>query len=176
MKHQFLTSIAAIALIAGAAGAHAATATATFDVKITITSSCAFSAATMADIDLGTHSADAAVGKTGSTELKLKCSNKTPYNIALQSTNNASTAGLGTLKSLTAGNVDTLTYKLSSDAAGNTPWGNNNVSPTSTGNGVAGTGSGIEQTIPVHATVTATSPELVQADDYKDTVTATIHY
>lgn len=177
------TLLAAAILAAGGAtlstNVQAATATANFQVLMTILKSCSVTAGAGSNIQLGAVggvNSSAAVGAQGTNNISVTCSNKTPYNIALQSTNNASTAGVGTLKGAIAGNTDTITYQLNSGSYTGPVWGNNGVSPTATGNGVAGTGNGTAQSIPVYATATATSPANVTPDSYSDTVTVTVYY
>jgi len=151
-------------------------ATATFQVLITITKACTVTAGATSDINLGTVDATVAVGTSNTNTIKVQCSNKTPYNIALQSTNNASTAGLGTLKGVTAGNTDTLGYQLYSNAGLSTVWGNSGVTGTTTGNGLAGTGNGAVQNVSVYAKVVSATPALVTPDAYNDTVTVSVYY
>jgi spore coat protein U-like protein len=161
------------------ASAATSPALATFQVKMTIQKSCTISAAT-SDIQLGVVSgvdASSAVGTTGTNGFGVTCSKGTAYNIALQSTNNASTAGVGTLKG-TGSNNDTLTYQLSSVSYTGSAWGNAGVSSTVPGNGVSGTGTGTgaSVTIPVFAKVTAATPTAVTPDSYADQVTINVYF
>jgi spore coat protein U-like protein len=173
---------AAMGLVALSTTATAATSpvTATFQVLMKINKACTVTAGATSNIQLGAVGgvdATAAVGTTGSNTFTVNCSNTTAYNIALQSSNNASTAGVGTLKGAIGGNTDTLTYQLCSDSLScATPWGNNGVSSVATGNGKAGTGNGAAQTLTVYAKVTGAAPALVTPDSYSDTVTVSVYF
>jgi len=184
MNKQLIAKLAVIAALGAlgtfAASANAATATANFQVLMKINSSCSVTAGAGSNIQLGAVAgvaASAAVGTTNSSNFSVTCSNGTPYNVALQSGNNASTTGLGTLKGAIAGNTDTITYQLykTAVAAGN-EWGNSGVTASATGNGVGGTGTGSGQSITVFAKATATSVPSVTPDSYSDTVTVTAYY
>jgi len=177
---KFLLAAALLATGAFGLSANAASpSTSTFQVLMKINKSCAISAGSASDIRIGDVSgvdAGSAVGSTGSNSLNVTCSNLTPYNIALQSSNNASTSGEGTLKGATTGNADTLTYQLSSVSASGPAWGNQGVSATAVGNGVAGVGNGTAQTYPVFAKVTSASPTSPTPDSYSDTVTVSVYF
>lgn len=177
-KLKALAAALAVVGMAGVTGhavaAAANPATATFQVLMTITKGCTVTAGS--NLSLGSVDATVAVNTSGTTNISVACSNKTAYNVALQSTNNSgSNAGLGTLKG-TGANTDTLTYQLYSNAGLSTVWGNNGVTASATGNGVAGTGNGTAQSIGVWAKVTAAAPALVTPDNYSDTVTVSVFY
>lgn len=175
-----LLAAAVFALGGFAMTATAATspATASFLVKMTINKSCTVAAGAGSNIQIGAVGgvdATSAVGTSGTNSFSVACSNKTAYNIGLQSSNNASTAGLGTLKG-TGTNTDTLTYQLSSVSAAGPAWGNQGVSATTLGNGVGGTGDGTAHSIPVFASVTGTTPSAVTPDSYSDTVNVSVYF
>jgi len=169
-----------LAALSSTAGAASGPVTATFQVLMKINKACTVTAGAGSNIQLGAAGgvdATAAVGTTGSNSFTVNCSNTTPYYMALQSGNNASTAGLGTLKGATAGNTDTLTYQLCSDSTScATVWGNNGVTNTTVGNGKSGTGNGAAQTQTVYAKVTGAAPALVTPDNYSDTVTVSVYF
>lgn len=172
LKHALLaTAFVASAGLALSAGAATSPATSTFQVLMTINKSCSVSAGAASNINLGAVDAGAAVGTNGSSTINVTCSKTTPYKIGLQSTNNASTAGLGTMKGAIAGNTDTLTYQLNSNTQTGPVWGN--VQGTNT---VNGTGNGAAQPYTVWATVTAAAPTLVTPDSYADTVTVNVYF
>ena len=178
-KLAVIAALGAFGTFAGTANATVATGTNTFQVLMKINSSCSVAAGAGSNIQLGAAggvAASAAVGATGTNNFSVTCSNKTPYNMALQSTNNSSNAGLGTLKGAISGNSDTITYQLNSGSATGPVWGNSGVTATATGNGLAGTGNGSAQSIPVFATATTTSVPNVTPDSYSDTVTITVNY
>ncbi|HEY1391813.1 MAG TPA: spore coat U domain-containing protein [Methylibium sp.] len=176
MKMLFKKTLVAAALLAAggyAAAAASNPATAQFQVLMTVTKACTVTAA---NVSLGTADASAAVGTSGTNNISVTCSNKTGYNVALQSANNASNAGVGTLKGAASGNTDTLTYQLYSNSGMSTVWGNNGVTAAVTGNGVAGSGNGTAQSIGVWAKVTSAAPTFVTPDSYSDTVTVSVYY
>lgn len=168
-----------LAALSTTADAASGPVTATFQVLMKINKVCTVTAGAASNIQLGAVGgvdATAAVGTTGSNSFSVNCSNTTPYFIALQSTNNASTAGVGTLKG-TGANTDTLTYQLCSDSTScATVWGNNGVTNTTVGNGKSGTGNGLAQTQTVYAKVTGATPALVTPDNYSDTVTVSVYF
>ncbi len=149
----------------GATAAHAGTATDTFDVSVTITATCSATAGTGSNISLGTHpSTDTNLGN--SSTITVKCSNTVPYRVNLAPSSGATT-GAGSLSPLGA-SPDTVPYQLRSTAgATGTVWGN------TSGNGVAGTGNGANQTLTVYATAPSAN---YAPDTYKDTVTVTVNY
>lgn len=175
---QLKTALLAAAVLATGgmavnAGAATSPATATFQVLMKINKSCSVTAGAASNIQIGPAGgvdSGSAVGSSGTNNFSVSCSNKTAYNIGLQSANNASTAGLGTLKG-TGSNTDTLTYQLNSGSATGPVWGN--VVGTNT---VSGTGNGTAQSYPVFATVTAATPTLVSPDNYSDTVTVNVYF
>jgi spore coat protein U-like protein len=72
----------------------------------------------------------------------------------------------------TGANVAKVPYQLRSASAAGPVWGNT-ATPTSTGNGVSGTGNGAARAIPVYATVASAN---FPPDSYTDTVTVTVNY
>jgi spore coat protein U-like protein len=159
-----------VALLGAAAPAAATTANGSFKVKITITAACTVTAGTASDIDLNTHAATD-TNVSGSNTIRVNCSKTTPYNIGL-APSNASTAGAGEMAG-TGANPDKVPYQLrqASGMAG-AVWGNTATAST-TGNGVAGTGSGSDQTYTVYATVANTN---YTPDSYADTVTVNVYF
>ena len=143
------------------------TATATFLVSLTITSSCTVSANALAFGSKGLLTTAA----TGSTTLSVTCSNTTPYNIGLNAgTGTGSTASARLLTGTTTGNTTTtVSYKLMQDSALTTNWGTTQGTDT-----VAGTGTGSAQTVTIYGQVpTQTTPA---PDTYQSTVTATVYF
>lgn len=172
-----ITTVKLAAMLATLAGgslfvsaAQASTLSDTFDVSLTITAACSVTAGSSADIDLGSV-ASTATDLDGSSDITVKCSNTVPYYVGLAPSNGATT-GAGSL-SPTGASSDDVPYQLRS-SAGTTGavWGNT-ATTTSTGNGVAGTGSGADQTLTVY--VTAPSANYAP-DTYSDTVTVTVNY
>jgi spore coat protein U-like protein len=112
-----------------------------------------------------------ATNTLGSNTITVYCSKTTPYFIGL-APSNASTAGAGTLTG-TGGNTDTVPYQLSSTAGPTgTVWGNT-ATAVSVGNGVSGTGTGLNQTHTVYVTVPSAN---YTPDTYTDTVSVYVNY
>ena len=112
-----------------------------------------------------------ATGVSGSSTISVNCSRNTPYYVGLRPSNGNST-GAGTMTAATPGNTGVVPYQLYSDPAMSTPWGNTATS-TSVGNGLAGTGTGLPQSLTVYAKTGSTD---VRPDSYSDTVTVTVNY
>jgi spore coat protein U-like protein len=155
--------VASLFLLPFATASKAATATSTFTVQMTVTSSCVINSTTT----LNFGSQGVLTGNVDNTStLQVQCTNTTPYNIGLD-------AGLGTgatvaVRKMTNGS-NTINYSLYSDSGRTTVWGN-----TVGTNTVAGTGSGASQTYTVYGRVPAqTTPA---AATYTDTVTVTVTY
>lgn len=162
-----LAAASCIPLSAQAATYSNGTATATFLVSLTITSSCTVSANALAFGTTGLLNA----ATTGTSTLSVTCSNTTPYNIGLNAgSTTGSTATARLLAGTTTGNTTTtVSYRLMQDAALTTNWGTTQGSDT-----VAGTGTGSAQSVTIYGQVpTQTTPA---PDSYQSTVTATVYF
>jgi len=144
------------------------TGTATFVTSAVVQKACVVTAN---NVNLGAVPSTA-VNTTGSNTLGVTCSNGTPYFVGL-APSNGSTTGAGVLKGTISGNTNTVPYQLSSTPGpSGTPWGNT-ATTTTVGNGVAGTGNGLVQTLTVYATVPTAN---YIPDSYSDTVTVNVNY
>jgi len=153
-----------------ASPAMADTASGTFQVTLTVQKACTVTAGTPSDIALGTVAATA-TNVAGNNTITVTCSKTTPYYIGL-APSNANTAGAGSMAG-TGANADTVAYQLRSAAgAAGAVWGNT-ATTTSVGNGVAGTGSGANQTHRVYVTVPSAN---VTPDTYADVVSVNVNY
>jgi spore coat protein U-like protein len=142
---------------------HAATATASFKVQITLIASCVINST--ATLNFG-NSGVLAANVDGTTTLQVQCTNGTPYNIGL----NAGTGSGATVavRKMTHG-ASTINYSLYSDNGRTTVWGN-----TVGTNTVTATGSGAAQTYTVYGRVPLqTTPAPAS---YSDTITVTVTY
>jgi spore coat protein U-like protein len=141
--------------------AAAATATATFQVTATVLATCLITANPLA---FGTY---AGTQTDATTTLSVTCTNTTGYTVGLD----AGTGAGATVASrrMTGPGSAVLTYGLFTDSARGTVWGN-----TVGTNTVAGTGSGLAQTLTVYGRVPAS--QFVAPGAYVDTVTATINF
>lgn len=138
--------------------AHAAGSdSAQFEVRLTVTESCKFTAAQnveFASIDRSTKAASNAKG-----QLNVTCTLNTPYKIAL--------AGSGEMSNITnTMSTSKVPYKLYQDSARTAEWDAANL--------LSRTGNGKDQTIPVYAKLAGNTN--VEAGSYVDTVTATVTY
>jgi len=167
-KPSFL--LAALLAVTATSAVMADTKTSTFQVLINVAKACSVTAGTASDINFGTVDSSA-TGLVASSNISVTCSKTTPYNVGL-TPSNTSTVGAGVMKSPVAANTDTVAYQLRSVSATGPVWGST-ATPTAVGNGVAGTGNGAAQTIPVFATVASAN---VTPGAYADTVTVTVNY
>lgn len=166
--------IVAALLALGAAGTQAAVNnSATFQVKMTITSACAVTTAP-GTINLGTAVASTtAVTNNSSTQFGVTCSKGTPFYVGL-APSNANTAGAGVMSG-TGSNTDKVPYTLYQDSAFKTPWGNTATS-TSVGNGESGTGLGMGSESPKFTVYAQAVNSNFTPDNYTDTVTVNVNY
>ncbi|KQW59599.1 spore coat U domain-containing protein [Variovorax sp. Root411] len=163
--------LAAILALTATSAVLAATspATATFQVLITVAKACSVTAGSTSNINFGTVDSTA-TALSATNNISVTCSKSTPYNIGLLPSNN-NTAGAGVMSPLVAG-PDTVAYQLRSVSATGSVWGST-ATDIAVGNGVAGTGTGAAQTIPVFATVASAN---VTPGAYADTVTVQVNY
>ncbi|MDR6889824.1 MULTISPECIES: Csu type fimbrial protein [Variovorax] len=164
-------TLAATAIVAATvtSAALAATSTSTFQVLINVAKACSVTAGAGSNINFGTVDSSA-TGLTANSNISVTCSKSTPYNVGLLPSNN-STTGAGVMAPAVAG-PDTVAYQLRSVSATGPVWGST-ATPTAVGNGVAGTGTGAAQTIPVFATIANAN---VTPGAYADTVTVQVNY
>ncbi len=169
------TSLLITALFA-AAGQTVAADTTTFDVKITILTSCTITAAAATEVNFGSVAGNSTANADAQGSVTALCSALTPYNISLNAGSNASTASdINTRRMLnTDGAVTTnnfVAYQLYRDPARTLAWG------TTVGtNTQGGTGLGLNQVYPVYGRVANPSANNAAAGNYLDTITATIIY
>lgn len=147
-----------------AAPATAQTATAQFNVQITITEECQINSAD--NLNFGsTGVLDAAVD--GTSTIRIQCTNGTTYSIGIDE-GAGSGATIGT-RLLTGSGTATVQYALYRNAGRTQLWGDTIGTDT-----VGSTGTGAEQSFPVYARVPAQSTPA--PDTYNDTVTVTVTY
>ncbi|MGJ7495345.1 Csu type fimbrial protein [Variovorax sp. RT4R15] len=168
MKKLSLIAAAVLAATVTSA-AVAATTTATFQVLITVVKACSVTAGAGSNIDFGSVNSTA-TALSASSNISVTCSKSTPYNVGLLPSNSSTTGG-GVMSPLVAG-PDTVAYQLRSVSAAGPVWGST-ATDIDVGNGVAGTGTGAAQTIPVFATVGSAN---VTPGSYADTVTVQVNY
>src|ERR1044072_1645061 len=145
-------------------GAHAATATTTMTVQVSIVATCTINSASTLNFgnSIGVPSANVAQTST----IQVTCTNTTPYNVGLN-------AGTGTgatvaTRKLTSG-ANTINYTLYSNSGRTRVWGNTIGTDT-----VAATGNGAAQNYTVYGRI---PPQTTPAPGtYTDTITVTVTY
>lgn len=158
------TLLAAALLGLFAAPAIAADDSTTFNVKITITSTCDIKTVAATDVNFGSVASTATnVDQQGT--LTVNCTSGTPYNIGLGFGQNGTDAASRKMKS-GANLVPYQLYKAAARGASDV-WDN-----TGTGR-LAGTGTGAAQTVNVFGRVPSAN---FPAGAYNDVVTATVTY
>lgn len=168
MRRLLAKSSCAMLLLAAFGAAHAATDTATFQVRLVITETCDIHTTAPTDVDFGTQPRTAgAVSVTAAGAVTVNCSPNTPYSVGLNGGNNAGATpapGQRRMQGLLGALVP---YDLYQDAAAAMFWGN------ASGTWLTGTGTGANQTYQVYGRLTNLN---FVADTYGDTITATVTY
>ncbi len=150
----------AIALIP--ADAIAATASATFNVSVTVQSACSASATSMR---FGTYNGTAT---SATSSISVRCTNSTPYNVGLSE--GLAPGATVANRMMTGPGLSLLGYSLRSSTGGTVNWGHTVGVDT-----VSGTGSGSVQTLSVLGQIPA-GQYGVQNGPYADTITVTVTY
>jgi spore coat protein U-like protein len=166
MRKYVLAPIAAGVLLAVAGGAQAAVKTANFNVSATVATNCLVSAA-----NLGFGSFDGSTGLTGSSDVKVRCTNGTGFTVLLN-------AGSGSFATrLMKNGASSLEYNLYTTNALATVWGDGTASTatrTGTGTGLSAAG---EQTLTVYGSLpNSAANQDAPAGSYLDTITVTVSY
>lgn len=165
--HKILTATLAAGVMA-AGVAQAGTATTTFAVTATVTSTCSATAAALAFPNYTPGGGT----QTGSTNILVKCTKNSPFTVALNA--GATTGGTITQRLMGSG-ANTLQYNLYTSAALATVFGDGTAGSST----VPGTGTGIATAVTVTAygqlPDNATNQAAVPGA-YTDTITVTISY
>jgi spore coat protein U-like protein len=156
-------AVAALFLLPLANASHAATATSTFTVQMTVTSSCVINSAST--LNFG-NSGVLVANVDNTSTLQVQCTNTTPYSIGLDA-GTGSGATVAVRRMTNGGN--TINYSLYTTAARTIVWGNTVGTDT-----VAGTGNGTAQSYTVYGRVPAQATPA--AATYTDTITVTVTY
>ena len=155
---------ATAALVLGSNVAHAATATGSFGVQMTITAQCLVNSTST--LNFGSSGIWTGAVDQSAT-FQVQCTNSTPYQVGLDLGANASGA---TRRMKHSANAAYVTYQLYTDSGHATVWGDTVGTDTLRGQ----TGSGSNQTLTVYGRVPVqTVPE---PGSYSDTVTITVTY
>tara|TARA_R110002049_G_scaffold45948_1_gene133642 strand:+ start:18703 stop:19218 length:516 start_codon:yes stop_codon:yes gene_type:complete len=145
--------------------AHAETATDSFDVSITITSTCSIDAATDGDIAFGNQLSSVTNIQLSTASIDVVCTLGTPYTLALNNGLNADATSRRMIGQTV--NTEFVPYELYSDAF-TTLWGDGTLLGALK---LGLIGTGLTQSHTIFAQVPSTN---ASAQDYSDTVTATI--
>lgn len=161
----------AIALVAGATVAHAATSTANLAVSATVTANCSISATSA--LNFGAYDpvvANAASDLDGTGTISVTCTSGAPATITLGQGANADTGSTAAapLRRMTDGSTNFISYSLYSDSSRTVIWGDDATVD------VATTGTGAAEAHTVYGRIA--SAQNVPAGSYSDTVVATVTF
>lgn len=161
-----LTKIAAVAAVSAIVAiasvpAVATTTTASLAISANVLSTCSL---TGGSIPFGTYTS-AQLDQSGT--MSVLCTNGVPYTVALDA--GAGSGATISARKMTGSGGGTLNYSLYRETGRTSNWGNTGTSDT-----VAGTGSGVAQTVTVYGRIPAGQTPLVGS--YTDTVTITLTY
>jgi spore coat protein U-like protein len=162
-KSVSVAALTAVGLILGAGAASAATATGTFQSRITILAECQVVATNT--LDFGTVGQLIANVDTDAL-FSVQCTNNTPYDIGLDA---GTTAGGTTATRLMTDGSATVSYQMFSNAARTINWGNTVGTDT-----ISDIGTGSNKSYTIFGRVP--SQVTPAAATYTDTVTVTITY
>jgi len=162
MKRSLRCALAALAF-GLAAPALAQTATANLAVSATVVNNCSITAN---PIVFGNYDPITAAAVDGAGSVVVTCTATRAWWVGLGAGSGGATAGVSRSMSLGASR---LGYELYQDNGRTTVWGNTQAT------GVAGTGSGAAQTVPVYGRVAA-GQTTVPAGGYADSVVATVNF
>lgn len=167
MKMNIVAPIAGSMVLALSGAALADTKNASFTVSATVAKACAISAA---NLDMGTWSGSGDL--TGTSNVSVKCSTGTSYNVDLSA--GAGSPSLANRK--LANGADLLSYNLYADAARTEIWGDG-LAGTFV---VSGTGAGMadanKANLPVYAKILEADLLAAKPGTYSNSITATITY
>lgn len=152
-------------MLASFDAAQAVTATTTFNVTATVSSSCS---ATATDLAFGAYNVASSTPLDGTSTINVSCTTGTTYTVAL----NVGTGGGSFTARRMASGGNTLDYNLYTTVGRSTVWGDGTGSTAT----VAGTGSGL--LTPNAATVYGRIPinQDVAAGSYASVITVTVNY
>lgn len=158
-----------LAAVLGTSGAHAGTATGTFQVTGTVVSSCNVSGSLL-NFGAAIDPLSSAVPIDATSTLTVQCTNTTPYSVALDAGTNAGSASSFATRAMKNG-AHTLGYQLYLNAGRSSVWGDG----TGGSAPANGTGTGSSQTLTIYGRLPTLGSTVVPGT-YTDTVTVTITY
>jgi len=161
-KIKQILSIGLLSLIS--TSAFAATATQNFQVTATVEGSCKINST--GELSFGTYDPLSTTDKEATNTISITCSNGTSYSIGLDG---GSTGDID--NRAMAGGTDNLAYQIYQDSSHSTVWGNTPGTDT-----IDGTASSSSDSIDLTGYGVIPAEQDVAADDYSDTITATVTY
>ena len=167
MRRNVIAPIAAGIFLVAAGNADAAIKTTTFTVNAAVSANCSITAAP--NLDFGGFDGSAVLTTSGN--IRVRCSNGTPYSLKL------STGGGTYTQRLLSKGTDKLQYNLFTDSSFVSIWGDGSTSTSFN----AGTGSGVSAAQEKTHTVYGQLPNSAANQDapvgaYADTITVTVEY
>jgi spore coat protein U-like protein len=165
MRKVLLALFSAATLLSGLS--QAATVTTTFPVTATVLKTCSVTASPLA---FGNYTPGAGA-IAGSTTVAVRCTNGSPYTIAL---NGGTTTGGSIAQRLMANGANTLAYNLFTTSGYTTIWGDGTTGVTQSGTG-AGIGTANSHTVFGQLPDSAANQSAVTGN-FTDTITVTVTY
>ncbi len=162
------TGVLALAMFGVAASANAATDTKSFNVTLTITSTCDIHTAAATDVAFGSQ-VSTATNIDAAGNLVVNCTPSTAYTIALDNGQNGVDVNTRKMKDGAGALVPYQLYKATARGASDV-WGSTTGAG---GNVLAGSGTGANVNVPVYGRVASAN---FPAASYTDQVTATVTY
>lgn len=169
MKKLFnkgIISSAVMLCALGSVGAHAATATANFQVTATVNASCTMTVTPMA---FGSITPAATGTASATSTVTSTCSNGSAYTLSLSK--GTGTSQVERSMAGTAGNTDKLAYNIYKGSASSTIVFGDGTAGTET---IGKTGNGVAQTETLFGKLSLN--QYIKADSYADTLTVTLAY
>jgi spore coat protein U-like protein len=166
MRSQILAPLTAGVLLALAGTAHAATKSTTFQVTANVLENCTITAG---DLDFGNLTID--TDATAQSTITVRCTSGTDYTV------NLSSGGSGNVldREMSGAGAVTVHYNLFTDLTHLQIWGDGQGGTFN--NGGLGAGMANAQSLTVYGQLPANlNAGQVEADNYSDTITATIVY
>ena len=168
---KFLLAGLSLGSLLASVSAHAATTSTTFNVNATVLANCLASASAL---NFGNYT-PASGNVSSNTTISVRCTNKTPFTVALNQ--GSTTGGAFAQRLLTDASGDTLQYNLYKDPGFTTIFGDG----TQTTQTAAGTGTGMAvasaQSITVYGSLLDNATNQTQpAGSYSDLITVTVSY
>ncbi|HOV03956.1 MAG TPA: spore coat U domain-containing protein [Kaistiaceae bacterium] len=163
MKNKIIIGIATAGALLATGAVAQTVATGTFNVRMKVLDEC--SVKSTETLDFGDHGVWSS-NVDSQASLVVACTNGTPFSIGLDKGLNGSSVTDRQMAGDRGGNI---AYGLFRDASRAQPWGDDGA------NTVAGTGTGVDQTLTIYGRVPPPSGAVI-AGNYSDTITVAVTY